>query len=163
MEPWKYDHGVVALPWRDELHKKLNPKGNKGKIRIGIMRTDGLVDPSPACARAIELVSCSLSNAGFDVHDVVPPQDHASPFAGLLLASQLINSDGARTIKSLLQPGEWLVEGAAGLVRYMLLPRLIKHLYTCWIRYIRRDAVWADLLSSLTEKSCFEQWKLVSK
>ena len=108
------------------MAQKLEAQENRSKIRLGVMLSDGLVDPSPVCARAIDIVACSLRKAGFDVHDVTPPQegcDGFSPFAGLLLASQLINSDGGRTIRHLLQPGVWLVEGAAGLVRYMSLPR----------------------------------------
>jgi Asp-tRNA(Asn)/Glu-tRNA(Gln) amidotransferase A subunit family amidase len=166
MQPWTYDHGVLHLPWREELAAELKTEENRRKIRVGIMRSDGVVDPSPACARAVDIVASSLHKAGFDVHDVVPPRgdvDEFSPFAGLLLASQLINSDGCRTTKSLLQPGEWLVEGAAGLLRYISLPQVVKRVYLFWIRYVRRDPMWADLLAGLTEKSCFEQWKLVSK
>lgn len=163
MQPWKYDHGVTPLPWREDLTEKVKDAKERSKLRIGVMRSDGLVDPSPACARAIDMVVNSLRKAGFSVHDVTPPTDEFSPFSGLLLASQLINSDGGRTIRSLLQPGEWLVEGAAGLVRWMALPSIIRRIYGFWVRYIRRDPVWADLLAGLNAKGCFEQWKLVSK
>ena len=45
----------------------------------------------------------------------------------------------------------------------MKTPRPIKYLYYLWVKYVRRDEVWAGLLKEWHEKSAFEQWKLVAK
>jgi len=46
---------------------------------------------------------------------------------------------------------------------YMKLPRSVKCLYYLWVKYIRRDKIWADLLYNWHEKNSFEQWEWVAK
>ena len=45
----------------------------------------------------------------------------------------------------------------------MKIPRPLKYLYYLWVKYVRRDSLWADLLRNWNEKSAYEQWKWVSK
>ena len=45
----------------------------------------------------------------------------------------------------------------------MKIPRPFKYLYYLWVKYVRRDNLWAELLRDWNEKSAYEQWKWVSK
>ena len=119
----------------------------------------GVVEPSPACARALGLAISALRSEGHEIIDVNPP----SPYEALVIASNLLNSDGCRTFRSPFRTGEWNDLGAAQMSLYMNLPRLMKYLHYLWVRYVRQDAIWAGLLVSFHEKSAFEQWKWVAK
>jgi Asp-tRNA(Asn)/Glu-tRNA(Gln) amidotransferase A subunit family amidase len=66
MKPWKYDHSVHPIHWRDDIAKEYQ---EKKKFRIGVFRTDGVVDPSPACARAVDEVVAALQKEG---HEIIP-------------------------------------------------------------------------------------------
>ncbi|GME22569.1 Amidase [Neofusicoccum parvum] len=156
MRPWKYDHTVHPLEWRKDVTEEYL---EKKRFRVGIMRTDGVVDPAPACARALQQVAAALSAEGHEVFDVTPP----SPYEALKIASHLLNTDGCRTFLSFFRTGEWNDPGAAQMTFYAKLPRPLKYLHYLWVKYVRRDPLWADLLDGWHEKSAFEQWKLVSK
>jgi hypothetical protein len=45
----------------------------------------------------------------------------------------------------------------------MALPHPFKWIYYLWVKYIRRDEIWAGLVRDWSGKSCYEQWKLVGK
>lgn len=156
MRPWTYDHTVHPIPWRGNIVDEVE---NTARFKVGVMRTDGVVDPSPACARALEEVVEALQKHGHQVTDVTPPD----PYEGLCIASQLLNSDGCRTFKALFRTGEWEDAGAKQLSWLMGLPRPFKWFYYMWVKYVRRDDIWAGLVRDWHEKSAFEQWKLVSK
>ena len=156
MKPWTYDHTVHPIAWREEQEKDVN---EKQRFRVGVLRTDGVVDPAPACARALENVATALRSEGHEVIDVEPP----SPYEALVIASQLLNSDGCKTFRSFFRTGEWDDPGAAQMNFYMKIPRPLKYLYYLWVRYVRQDEVWAGLLANWHEKSAYEQWKWVAK
>ena len=119
----------------------------------------GVVEPSPACARALDMVVSALQSEGHEIVDVHPP----SPYEALVIASNLLNSDGCRTFRSFFRTGEWNDPGAAQMSWYMGIPKPFKFLYYLWVRYIRQDAIWAGLLANFHEKSAFEQWKWVAR
>lgn len=156
MKPWKYDHSVHPIPWREDTAKEFT---EKKKLRVGVLRTDGVVDPSPACARAVEEVVAVLKKEGHEVIDVNPP----SPYEALYLGSQLLNADGCKTFKSFFRTGEWEDSGAKQMSWLMSLPSPFKYLYYLWVKYVRRDDIWAGLIGDWKEKSAYEQWKLVAK
>ena len=156
MKPWKYDHSVHPIEWRDDVSKHY---AEKRKFRVGILRTDGVVDPSPACARAVDEVAEVLKKEGHEVIDVTPP----SPYEALYIASQLLNADGCKTFKSFFRTGEWEDTGAKQMSWLMALPAPFKWVYWAWVKYIRRDDVWAGLIKDWKEKSAYEQWKFVTK
>jgi Asp-tRNA(Asn)/Glu-tRNA(Gln) amidotransferase A subunit family amidase len=156
MQPWKYDPTVHPLEWRDRI---VDEYKEKKSLRIGIMRTDSVVDPSPACARALESVATALTAEGHEVFDVEPP----SPYEALLLASQLLLSDGGKTFMSFFRTGEWNDPGAAQMVFYMNLPRPIKYMYYLWVKYVKRDSIWAGLLRYWHPKTAYEYWQLAGK
>lgn len=156
MKPWTYDHSVHPIPWREDAEKEA---AEKQKFKVGVLRTDGVVDPSPACARAVEEVVQALRKAGHTVEDVTPP----SPYEALYLGSQLLNADGCRTFKSFFRLGEWEDTGARQMSWMMKIPGPFKWLYWAWVKYVRRDELWAGLVGDWKEKSAFEQWKFVAK
>ena len=119
----------------------------------------GVIDPSPACARALDTVVEALKADGHEVFDVNPP----SPYDALVIASVLLNSDGCKTFWSVFRTGEWNDPGAAQMSFYMNLPRPLKYLHYLWVRYVRRDPIWAGLLRHFHPKAAAEQWKWVAK
>jgi Asp-tRNA(Asn)/Glu-tRNA(Gln) amidotransferase A subunit family amidase len=81
----------------------------------------------------------------------------------LQIASILLNSDGCHTFKSFFRTGERNDSGAAQMARYMALPRALKYLHYLWVRYVRRDAVWAGLLRHWHPLTAAEQWTWVAQ
>jgi Asp-tRNA(Asn)/Glu-tRNA(Gln) amidotransferase A subunit family amidase len=156
MQPWKYDYTVHPLEWRQHIEDEYM---EKKKLRVGVMRTDGVVDPAPACARALDKVALALAAEGHEVFDVTPP----SPYEALVLASQLLMSDGGKTFMSFFRTGEWNDSGAAQMVYYMNLPRPIRYLYYLWVKYVKGDSVWAGLLRDFHAKTAYEYWQLAYK
>ncbi|KAF2875867.1 amidase signature domain-containing protein [Massariosphaeria phaeospora] len=156
MKPWNYDYTVHPLAWREDVETEYK---EKKRLRVGVMRTDGVVDPAPACARALDQVASALTAEGHDVYDVNPP----SPYEALYLASQLLLSDGGKTFMSFFRTGEWNDRGAAQLMSYMRLPKPIKYVYYLWVKYVRGDHIWAGLLRDWHPKTALEYWQLVQK
>ncbi|KAH0543550.1 hypothetical protein FGG08_002111 [Glutinoglossum americanum] len=156
MKPWKYDHTVHPIGWREDQEKDAR---EKNIFRVGVLEDDGVVTPSPACARALQIAVSALKADGHELITVNPPP----PYEALVIASQLLNSDGCETFSSFLRAGEWNDPGAAQMSFYMRIPRPIKYLYYLWVRYVRRDEVWAGLLRDWHEKSALEYWKLIGR
>ncbi|KAI4130123.1 MAG: hypothetical protein LQ338_001898 [Usnochroma carphineum] len=156
MKPWEYDHSVHPIPWRSDVYDSTK---DQKTLRIGVMQSDGVVSPSPACLRALETATAALTNAGHTITPVSPP----SPSRALILASSLLNADGCRTFLSYFRTGEWIDPGASQMSFYISLPRPIRYLHYLYTRYIRRDPLWADLLREFRERSAYEQWQLVAK
>lgn len=188
MKPWKYDHSVHPIPWRSETYKEYK---EKPKFTIGVLQTDGVVDPAPACVRAMDQVIDALKNEGHEIVYIGSFSDSApsrsaepltvhrpldskstagpnetgppSPYEALYIGSQLLNSDGCKTFKSFFRTGEWEDTGAKQMSWFMRLPSPLKWLYYAWVKYVRRDEVWAGLVRDWKEKTAYEQWKLVAK
>lgn len=156
MKPWTYDYSVHPIPWREEVAKEIQ---EKKKLRVGVMRTDGVIAPSPACSRALEEVVAALKREGHEVIDVTPPDSYEA----LVIASQLLNADGCKTFNSFFRTGEWEDAGARQMSFLMNLARPLKFIYWAWVKYVRRDDIWAGLVKEWHEKSVSEQWKLVAK
>ncbi len=159
MRPWTYDPSVHPLAWRPEVEAEYAAAA-RSRLRVGVLRTDGVVDPSPACARALEETAEALRRAGHDVVDVVDPP---SPYEALYLGALLLNADGCRTFKSFFRYGERNDPGARQMDWLMRLPRPLKYIYYLWVKYVRRDDVWAGLVGDWREKTALENWKLVAR
>lgn len=155
-EPWKYDATVHPLPWREDAAAAVE---GKAKLRIGVMWTDGVVDPSPACKRAVQMVESALRAQGHEVVDVKIP----GTYEALKLASQLLNADGCQMFESFRRAGEWLDPGAAQMRRLASLPGPLRYLYYLWVRWVKRDPVWAGLVRDWRPKSAYENWHLVKQ
>lgn len=154
MEPWRYDHSVHPLPWRPFLPRQR-------PMRWGVLRSDTVVPPSPACARALDIAVGALKSQGEELIDLDPtavPDNVAS----LRIAAHALNADGGGTytshFRSILEAND---PGVAQMRLYFLLPRLLKTLYCAYVRYVRRDAKWADVLSGWSARSAQDQWTLI--
>lgn len=156
MQPWKYDQSVHPLAWRSNVEDEFK---EKKRLKVGVMRTDGVVDPAPACARALQMAASALREQGHDVFDVSPPD----PYEALVIASNLLNADGTRTYRSFFRTGESDDAGTREFGGYMRLPRFIKFFYWAYVKYIKRDEIWAGLLAHWHEKSAYENWQWVAK
>ncbi|EMC99418.1 hypothetical protein BAUCODRAFT_21231 [Baudoinia panamericana UAMH 10762] len=158
MQPWKYDPSVHPLAWRSEIESEYR---DRKQLKVGIMRTDTVVDPSPACARALDMAASALRDAGHAVFDISPPD----PTEALVIASNLLNADGTKTFRSFFRTGETDDAGARQFGRYMRLPRLVKWFYWAYYRYIKHDNIWAALINPWHwhAKSAYEQWQWVAK
>jgi hypothetical protein len=124
--------------------------------QLSAVTDSGVVRPSPACARALELALSALSEAG---HTIVPfnPPDTKN---ALRLASQLLLADGGRTTMSHYKLGQNVELGLKSMMLAMSLPRWVKWIWSKFIR-LWGDNVWADLVEDWNEKTGYEQQKLV--
>lgn len=100
IKPWEYDYFVHPLEWRPYTEQQFS---EKKRLRVGILRTDGVVDPSPACARALKITEQALAREGHEIVEINPPD----MYHALRLGSVLLNADGCRTFKSFMRSGEW--------------------------------------------------------
>lgn len=57
-EPWRYDPECVPIPWREGQM----PVGRK--LRIGVLRNDGVVRCQPPVERALDIVRKALEDSG---------------------------------------------------------------------------------------------------
>lgn len=154
MQPWKYDFTVHPITWRADVEKEY---AEKKKFRVGVLRTDGVVDPSPACRRALETAEGALIKDGHEIVEINPPD----MYHALKLASLLLNADGCRVFQSFMRSGEWQDRGANQMNWLMNLTRPLKYIYYVWVKYVRRDDIWAGLVRNWHAKTAHENWKLV--
>lgn len=165
MKPWTYDYTVHPLPWRAEEFTAASEESEKGKLRVGLMLSDGVVPASPAIERGLRMTVSGLEKAGHTVKEIPVSSfpTAATPAYGLQLASILLNSDGCRTFRSFFRTGERSDPGAAQLSFYMSLPRALKWLYYAYVRYVRRDEMWASLLQNFHPLTAAQNWQYVAK
>ncbi|EPE06196.1 amidase protein [Ophiostoma piceae UAMH 11346] len=163
MKPWEYDYSVHRLAWDDSVTKAFASADKP--LRVGVFMSDGVVDPSPACRRAVEMVSEALIKAGHTVTLVGPGEANPppSPYEGLRLSSLLLNADGCATFEVARRNGEWLDTGAKQMRFLAQLPSPLRYLYYLWVQYVRGDSVWAGLVRNWGAKSALENWQLVSQ
>lgn len=159
MRPWEYDTTVHPLPWRSSFESYYQ---DTKRLTFGVLRTDGIVYPSPACERALEMTVASLRAAGHNIVEITPPSA-ATPYDGLVLGAQLLNSDGTQVCTSFMSAGESLDAGVAQMARIFNLPRIFRWAYYLFVRYIQQDNLWAGLIKDLRPKTAAQQWSLVAK
>lgn len=165
MKPWTYDHTVHPMPWREVEWALCSGRSEKRSLKVGLMLSDGVVPPSPAIIRGLRVTASALARAGHTVQEIADSSfpSTATPALGLQLASILLNADGCRTFRSFFRTGERSDSGAAQLSFYMSLPRPLKWLYYAYVRYVKRDALWASLLGSFHPLSAAQNWQYVAK
>ncbi|KAH7904205.1 amidase signature enzyme [Hygrophoropsis aurantiaca] len=153
MKPWEYDPSVLHLPWREVSLPEDRP------IRFGVMWDDGVVAPTPACLRALKMVTSILEKNGHEIVTLSPP----SPYEGLQIASQLLLADGGQTASAPLFSFEPNDAGMVPAFRGFRLPRVVMRLYAWYHRYIRRDPIYAGLVEGWHTKTVPEFWALIAK
>ena len=162
MKPWEVDYSVHPIPWRDELFESAS---TSSKLKVGVMMSDGVVPPSPAIRRAVELTANALRKAGHEVIDLdvsaLPP--NAQPEYALQIASVLLCADGGKTFKRSFRTGEWNDRGARQIRFYQALPRPLKYVWYWITRYLKRDTIWANILRHFHPLSANQNWQWVAK
>jgi amidase len=104
-KPWNRDPDVVPMPW------SLPTCSRKQSLRIGIVRTDGLITPHPPIARLLDEVKRSLLNSDLEVVEL----DVAPLFSQCQrLAQDLFGIEGENTMCDILDAADeplspWLV------------------------------------------------------
>lgn len=92
-KPWIYDPMLVPLPWKPSSPSLLRSEGNQRKLRIGVLRSDGIVQPHPPILRGIDtLVSKLRSDPNIEIVDF-PPYKHDEAWR---IISSLYFADGAK-------------------------------------------------------------------
>ncbi|KAK0748027.1 amidase signature domain-containing protein [Apiosordaria backusii] len=158
--PWRYDGTVHPLAWRGEIEKEFE---EKKKLKVGVLWSDGVVDPSPACRRALEMVVDALKAKGHEIVDLEGQNAPPDMYEGLKIASLVLNADGGQMFDSFRRPGEWLDTGAAQIRWLANLWNPLRYVYYLWVKYVRKDHVWAGLIENWRPQSAFENWKLVAQ
>ncbi|KIJ04986.1 hypothetical protein PAXINDRAFT_183014, partial [Paxillus involutus ATCC 200175] len=153
MKPWEYDASVLNIPWREVKLPVDRP------LRWGVMWDDGVVAPTPACLRALKMVTEALEKDGHEIVTLNPP----SPYEGLQIASQLLLADGGKTASKPLHSFETNDAGMIPAFRALRLPRFIMKIYAWYVRYIRRDPIYAGLVDNFYEKSVAEYYALIAR
>ncbi|EPQ53514.1 amidase signature enzyme [Gloeophyllum trabeum ATCC 11539] len=151
MKPWEYDHNVVELPWRAfDLSEK--------KLKFGVMLSDGVVTPSPACKRALETVVKTLQNNGYQVVPINPPR----PYEGYEIGAQLVGDSCAMSFEHIMT-GESNDPGMAQARTMWDLPRWVKRLYGFYLRYVRGDDLYAHVVENWHPKTAQEHFATVAR
>ncbi|KAJ7753941.1 amidase signature domain-containing protein [Mycena maculata] len=140
-KPWLDEHDLVPLPWR--LSPPASWSGAGGRIRIGVMRHDGVVLPQPPIRRALQaLVDALDKDPAFEVVEYAPFKHlEASE-----LAHELYFPDGgarvrariARSGEPVLPLTEWVITRPT--VKYHTLEEL-------WELNVRREVLRAQYLA----------------
>lgn len=151
MEPWNYDHTVLKMPWK--------PVGLDFRQKIGVMWDDGVVPLTPACRRALTTVINDLKQAGHEIVEFPAP----SPVEGLEIASKLLLADGVKTVLKPLYDSEPNDPGMSAAAFWFQLPRILQRLYSLYIRYVRRDRIYAYLLNGFHQQTVDELYVLVKR
>ncbi|OJA10625.1 hypothetical protein AZE42_05697 [Rhizopogon vesiculosus] len=152
MKPWNYDYSVTKIFFECECYWA---NGN----RWGVLWDDGVVAPSPACARALKMVTTLLEKNGHEVVSLKCP----SPYEGLQIASQLLLADGGKTASKNHHTFESNDAGMASAFRGLRLPYFVMKLYAWYYRYIRRDYIYAGLIDGFYEKTVSEFYALIAR
>ncbi|KZT20929.1 amidase signature enzyme [Neolentinus lepideus HHB14362 ss-1] len=151
MKPWEYDHHVVELPWRPvDLSEK--------KVKFGVMLSDGLVTPSPACKRALDTVVRTLQSNDYQVITINPPR----PYEGYEIGAQLVG-DSCAMAWSYIMTGESNDPGMAQAKAMWNLPRWMKRLYGFYLRYVRGDDLYAHVVENWHPKTAQEYFATVAR
>lgn len=95
-KPWLYDPMVIEMPWREEKEKAVWDEVNSGtgQLTFGVMKTDGIVNPQPPVARAVDMVVKAVEKAG---HKVVS-WDSQHLVEGISVTMNAWNYDGGKDL-----------------------------------------------------------------
>ncbi|KAF2263108.1 amidase [Lojkania enalia] len=79
-KPWLHDPLVHELPWRYEQEREIleitgaiGDASKVGKLAFGVLKTDGVVNPTPPIRRAIDIVVKAMKDLGHEIIEWTPP------------------------------------------------------------------------------------------
>ncbi|KAI0634944.1 amidase signature enzyme [Trametes polyzona] len=154
MKPWEYDHSCLPLPWREVDLVSGKP------IRWAVLWDDGVVTPSPACERALEMVVSELTARG---HEVVKLSEPPSPYEGFKIGAQLLMAEAGKVSTKPIRWGESNDPGVRQARLAFALPRFVKRLYAWYLRHVKGDEVYAGIVENASEKTVEEYLGLVAE
>ncbi|THV06029.1 amidase [Dendrothele bispora CBS 962.96] len=129
-QPWMTDVYLSPLPWGYQIPKWT---GTEGKIRLGVMWNDGVVNPQPPIRRALRtLVDALRKTSAFEISDY-EPKFHADLVS---TAHRLYFPDGGASVRKRVtgEPLLHLTEWALGL------PEVKDHTtHEHWALHLERD------------------------
>lgn len=108
-KPWTMDPDCVPSPW-DSLSSLSSPETKRNKLRIGIVRRDGVMEPHPPILNILDEVSSKLRTSGIEVieMDITPLFSQCQSLANALFGIEGNNAmlDLLESTKEPLSP--WL-------------------------------------------------------
>jgi hypothetical protein len=81
----------------------------------------------------------------------------------LKIGSQLIFADGGKIPTAPIRVFKSNNAGVVQAMRMFALPALLHKIFTLYVRYIKRDEIYADLLDGWHAKRVLDFWPLVAK
>ncbi|KAF5102124.1 hypothetical protein DV451_001976 [Geotrichum candidum] len=106
--PWKVRPELIAKPWAPEA-----VLADKKKLRVGVLHSDGVVNPQPPVARALKEVESKLKAAGKvgDIElEIVPFTPYNHDEAWRIISSLYFEDGGVGSISLLEETGEPMME-----------------------------------------------------
>ncbi|VVT49276.1 uncharacterized protein SAPINGB_P002191 [Magnusiomyces paraingens] len=161
MKPWEYDYTVHPMPWDNSVEQALKDKAKNTpkEVKVGVIYDDGVVTPSPACRRALDLTLDALKAQGYTISEFDAPE----PLQALRIASQLLVSDAGKVALRKQRCGEHNDAGVDRFMKGARLPRFVKKIWAWFLENIWGDHVWATLVRDWNEKTIVERWDLVAE
>ncbi|KAI0472365.1 amidase signature domain-containing protein [Xylaria cf. heliscus] len=112
-KPWLKDPAIVPIPFRDDVVKvyesRANPDGTANgavPLKLGVLWTDGVVQPHPPITRGLNMVVEAIRSAGHKIVDWNPP----AQAVGIAIHGAFLTANGARDIHNQLDlSGEPLI------------------------------------------------------
>ncbi|OZJ06556.1 hypothetical protein BZG36_00540 [Bifiguratus adelaidae] len=146
LEMWKYDQGVIPIPYREPARQD--------RMRFGYYTYDGLIHCSPACVRAVEMTVEALRKAGHDVVEFqVPDILHA-----YITGTKLIVGDSGQTVYENVSKDK-KDEGVDAFLKLHRIPMFLKKLYAWYLETFYNDYATAALLLAQHKQSVYNLWK----
>lgn len=104
-KPWLQDPSLLPIPWRDTKSATLlRTESGTRKLKIGVMKDDGVVKPHPPVIRAIDkIVSALSSNPDIEVIEFPP---YKSVDAWRIISSLYFADGAAEEIAAIEASGE---------------------------------------------------------
>ena len=160
MKPWEVDYTVhPALEWQQKVYDDMSKK----TLKVGVIRSDGVIPPSPAIARGLDMTVQALRKAGHTIVEIEEFPVDATPLDALRIASTLLCSDGGQTYKSFFRTFEWMDRGARQLYNFAWTPKVFRYIHYLFVKYVKRDHVWASLMPHFGRLTAYENWQWVAK
>ncbi|KAI0106415.1 amidase signature domain-containing protein [Nemania sp. FL0031] len=154
-KPWLKDPAVVPMPFRAEIVKeyesRANPDGTANSstpLKLGVLWTDGAVQPHPPVTRGLNMVVEAMQSAGHQIVDWNPP----CQVAGRDIHLSFLMADGARDIHNQLDiSGEPLIPELRETFRLKEPMSLINYQHLT-LQGLQYEAEYSDYWNSTAEK-----------
>ncbi|KAJ6530042.1 amidase signature domain-containing protein [Mycena vulgaris] len=140
-KPWLHEYSLVPIPWAIPTAPRWS--GSEGRIRIGVMRDDGVVLPQPPIRRALDtLVAALKKHSAFEIVDYAPFKHFE---AGELAHELYFVDGGARVREKAAVTGEPVLP----LTEWVITRPSVKNhtIHELWEMNIRRETLRGEYLA----------------